>query len=440
MNIPVVAVQKNWTALRSPNSKFETKSGIEKRRRRSLIPVFLTFFLDNFGLAVIYPIFTPLVMNPNEGFFASSPTFFTRTLTLGLLIGAFPLAQFFASPLIGQYSDRYGRKRAFYFTILGTTLGYALTACAIAFHSLHLLFASRWITGLCAGNLTICLAALADLCPDEHIRAKNFGHISAIGGLSFILAILVGGVLSDPVFYRYFSPSIPFWITAFLSLLNFILMVILFHETHPTHVKKSLNPFQGIQNLKMAVADGDLRVLYGTNFFFKIAWVASMQFLPAFLIKIYAYPSHQITYVLLGVGAAWTLANWVINRLLAKWVYPGISLLYSLGLLALFTFLLAFDWPAALFLTFFFLSAAGASLSWTTGMATLSIKAPAQIQGSILGVNQSVTALASVCAPALGGLLIGIEPGLLYLFCGGCCLVAFILLRLSHAYRPKIHV
>lgn len=402
-----------------------------------MIPVFLTFFLDNFGLAVIYPIFTPLVMNPTEGFFTSEPSFFIKTFTLGLLIGAFPLAQFFGSPLIGQYSDRYGRKRAFYFTILGTTLGYTLTACAIAFHSLHLLFASRWITGLCAGNLTICLAALADLCPDESRRAKNFGHISAIGGLSFILAILVGGILSDPVFYRHFNPSIPFWITALLSFINFILMVILFHETHPSHLKNSLNPFTGIQNLKMAVADRDLRVLYGTNFFFKIAWVASMQFLPAFLIKLYAYASHEITYVLLGVGGAWTLANWGINRLLAQWVYPGMSLLYSLGLLGLFTSLLAFDLPIELFLTLFFLATACASLSWTTGITTLSIKASTQIQGSILGVNQSVTALASVCAPALGGIVIGIKPELLYLFCGGSCFIAFILLRLSKVYRSR---
>ncbi|MBI3236503.1 MAG: MFS transporter [Chlamydiales bacterium] len=199
---------------------------LARLKKHDLLPVFLTYFLDNFGLAIIYPIFTPLFFQKESFFFDATTTYMQKTILLGLLIGAFPLAQFFGAPLIGQFSDRFGRKRAFYITILGTAFGYTLTAFSILEHFLSLLFISRILTGLCAGNLTICLAAIADRSVDQKIRTKNFGSIAAIGGLSFILAILLGGILSNPEHHPLFHASFTFWITAFLSYINFFFMIL----------------------------------------------------------------------------------------------------------------------------------------------------------------------------------------------------------------------
>ena len=99
-------------------------------------------------------------------------------------------------------------------------IGYTLTAGSIMSHSLTFLFISRFLTGLFAGNLTLCLATVADLSRDELSRTKNFGQIAAIGGLSFIIAIAFGGILSDATISRHFSPSLPFWITATPSLIS----------------------------------------------------------------------------------------------------------------------------------------------------------------------------------------------------------------------------
>lgn len=78
-----------------------------------LLPVFLTYFIDNFGLAIIYPIFTPLFLKPHYELFSTEVPTIYKTILLGLLIATFPIAQFFGAPIIGGMSDRVGRKRYF---------------------------------------------------------------------------------------------------------------------------------------------------------------------------------------------------------------------------------------------------------------------------------------------------------------------------------------
>ncbi|MBS0652915.1 MAG: MFS transporter [Verrucomicrobia bacterium] len=406
-----------------------------RTHRRSLLPVFITYFLDNFGLAIIYPIFTPLLLNPRHPILEASATYVERTILLGLLIGSFPLAQFFGAPLIGQFSDRFGRKKAFYITILGTAIGYTMTAFSILENAFPLLFISRFLTGLFAGNLTLCLASIADMSPDQHARTKNFGLIAAIGGMSFILAILFGGILSNPQYSSHFNPSLPFWITATLSYINFALMIILFRETHPTRISSGLNPFRGIQNLSVALRSPYLRILYLINFFFMLAWVTSMQFFPTSLIKIFQFSSNQITVSLMGVGLTWTIANLWINRYLSKRVYPAKTLLVCLLLLTICLFILCVASNSHLFFSIFYPAAIFASLCWTNGIATVSIKASSDMQGSILGINQSMSSIAAMAGPSLGGIIAGFGDRFLFLFTGICSLIAFSLLYKNKIYK-----
>ncbi len=407
------------------------------RKRHALFPVFLTYFLDNFGLAIIFPIFTPLFLKNTHSILAGATPYFERTLLLGLVIGSFPLAQFFGAPLIGQFSDRFGRKRAFFITILGTAITYTFTAISILMDSLLLLFFSRFFTGLFAGNLTLCLAAVADMSPDEHSRTKNFGQIGAIGGLSFIFAFAFGGVLSDPGISRHFNPSFPFWITSLLSLVNLICMLLLFHETHPSKRHPGLNPFKGFHNLIEGIRSHELRVIYGVNFLFMLAWVASIQFLPTFLFDHFQFKIVNITLSLIGVGVCWGLSNWILNRQLAKRFFPGKTLAACLFVLAFLLLDTMFAHTPFWFFLFFFPVVCAASLCWTNGLATISLKAPSAIQGSILGINQSMTSIATIISPVIGGLLTGYSPHLLYLFAGIVSLCAFILLVYSKAYLSR---
>jgi DHA1 family tetracycline resistance protein-like MFS transporter len=408
-----------------------------KKQRHPLLPVFLTYFLDNFGLAIIYPIFTPLFLKTTNSILAYATPYFERTLLLGIVVGSFPLAQFFGAPLIGQFSDRFGRKRAFYITILGTAFGYFLTAISILSESLLLLLMSRFFTGLFAGNLTLCLAAVADMSPDDDSRSKNFGQIAAIGGLSFIIAIAFGGILSDPTINKHFNPSLPFWITSFLSFLNFGCMVALFHETHPAQKHPGFNPLHGLHNLKEAIRRHELRAIYFVNFLFMLAWVASMQFLPTYLFEHFNFAMGSITLTLMGIGLLWSFCNLVINPLLAKKYFPGKTLLISLFFLAILLLSILFVHHFSTFFLLFFPAVCCASLCWTNGLATVSLKASSAIQGSILGINQAMTSVAALLSPILGGLLSGINEHALYFFAGLMTLFAFVILYRAKGYIER---
>jgi MFS transporter, DHA1 family, tetracycline resistance protein len=398
--------------------------------KRSLYPILITYFLDNFGLAVIYPIFSPLFLSVHASLLSPDVSYFERTALFGMLIAAFPLAQFFGAPLFGAFSDRCGRKKAFYLTISGTGTGYCLTALGILFGNLPMLYLSRLWTGFFAGNLSICLAAVSDMSVDEESRTRHFGLVGGVGGLSFIIAILAGGGLSDPQYHELFNPSLPFWITACLSLINLILITILFKESHPIASSRPyLHALRGMHHLFSAIKMRSLRTIYFIYFLFILAWVTSMQFLPNYLIHIYSASSLTILWTLVGIGAIWSLANLGLNRILIKSWHPAQTLQMCLLLLTACLLFALFNTPFALYLPFMLGAALFAALSWTNCLATVSLRATEDVQGSILGINQSMGAIASICGPTLGGLIGGVNIHLVYLFTGLASLLAYFLLR-----------
>jgi MFS transporter, DHA1 family, tetracycline resistance protein len=322
---------------------------------------------------------------------------------------------------------------------LGTAIGYTFTSLCVMEQSITALFISRFFTGLFAGNLTLCLAAIADMSPDDKSRAKNFGQIGAIGGLSFIVAIAFGGIFADPNIRGHFNPSVPFWITAFLSFVNLTCMILLFHETHPASRNPGVNPFKGVRNLGLGLKSKELRIIYCVNFLFLFAWIASMEFLPTLLMLDFKFQIIQVTLCLMVTGLIWSLTNICINRLLAKRFYPGRTLLCSLLLISLLLLFLLFSKGMVAFFCLFFLAVAFASLCWTNGVATISLKAPSAIQGSILGINQSINSIASMLSPMVGGLLISINKHALPIFGGAMTLLAFCLLISFKGYDEHHH-
>ena len=81
-------------------------------------------------------------------------TDFSRNALLGFLIAVYPLAQFFSPPMIGALSDDYGQKKMLQFTLLGSGLSYLLSAVAFMVPSIVILFLSRMLAGVFAGNLS----------------------------------------------------------------------------------------------------------------------------------------------------------------------------------------------------------------------------------------------------------------------------------------------
>ena len=114
------------------------------REKSSLFSIFLTFGVDQLGATIVFPIFAPLFLSPEQKLFdaAVSPSY--RATMLGIFLGVFPLMQFIFSPLLGEYSDHHGRRKTLLLTTFLTFFGYALCGVGIHYHSLFFNIAAKF--------------------------------------------------------------------------------------------------------------------------------------------------------------------------------------------------------------------------------------------------------------------------------------------------------
>src|SRR3979409_1271034 len=153
---------------------------------RPLLVIFLTIFVNLVGFGIIIPLLPFYAQQ-----FGASP------LVIGLLFGTFSLCQLVASPILGEVSDRYGRRPVLVFSLAGTVVSFVMLALA---HSVTMLFLARIVDGLSGGNISTARAYVADVTPPED-RAKAYGLIGAAFGLGFILGPALSGVLAK-ISYR----------------------------------------------------------------------------------------------------------------------------------------------------------------------------------------------------------------------------------------------
>jgi len=406
-----------------------------KHHRYSLIAIFLVFLIDSFGLSIIYPVLSPLFLRPEFALLPTAYTIFQKTTLFGIAIAAFPVAQFFGAPIIGESSDRIGRKKAFAITISGATVGYAITALGILLLELPLLLAGRVISGFFAGNLSICLASLADMSPDPNIRSRRFGRLASLAGIGFISGIIVGSLLSSSDTGSGLRASIPFWIVAFFSLIN-LMMILLFFQPVAAKEKNTIDIWRGMHNILAASQEPILRRVYLAFFFFMACWISAMQFVPIFLIQVFSASSTTILIALMTAGAVWSLTNALIAKWLARKQHFAAPLRFTLFILAILLLSSLFAVDAWQFIILFGLATFCSALSWTLVQTTVSLRAGPDAQGRSLGINQSVGALAAITGPLISGLLAGINAHFVYVFAALFSLIAFVIIL----YDTQQHV
>ena len=141
-------------------------------RKNPMLAIFTTVFIDLLGFGILIPVF-PLLITP--GPFRVTPEGWSFThglIMLGWLQAIYPFCMFIAAPILGQLSDRHGRRPVLALSIFGTAVGYILFAIGISTANLPLLFAARGLDGLTGGNLAVAQAAIGDISTHEN-RAKN---------------------------------------------------------------------------------------------------------------------------------------------------------------------------------------------------------------------------------------------------------------------------
>ena len=192
---------------------------------RPLLVIFLTIFVNLVGFGIIVPLLP---------FYAE--TFGASPLVVGLLFAVFSLCQLIAAPILGDLSDRYGRRPILIVSLIGTVVSFVMLAVA---HSVTMLVLARIVDGLSGGNISTARAYVADITEPQD-RSRAFGLIGAAFGLGFIFGPAISALLA-PISY-----TAPIWAAAGITLVATAMAWFWLPETvHRTHAGNGM-PFRNV--------------------------------------------------------------------------------------------------------------------------------------------------------------------------------------------------
>lgn len=374
-------------------------------RLRALFSVYFIASIDNCGYAMVFVLFPPLILNPEYGFLTAHPHMVEKIFAMGVLYAAFPFAQLIGAPLLGELADRYGRKKIFLITIVGTIFAYFLTGATLALKSLLLVFISRFLTGLFAGNQGLCSASIADLSPDEKQRARNYGILTVVWGISFPIALLLGGFLSDPSISKHFSPSLPFYLAGFITILSLFTLLFFYPETFK-ETKKSfhLDLAKGFHNIMEALKMPSTKKFFLLILIWTLSWAYSVTWYGAYCIKKFGVSQQKVTLGLIVQGIFWTLGGSVVNPLLLKYMKITAVAKTAFAIASVFLLASAFMPTFHTFVFVYSLSAIMGAVSLSSTFNLISISSPVTVQGKVMGLAQSMISLGFFLVPIFGAI------------------------------------
>jgi DHA1 family tetracycline resistance protein-like MFS transporter len=211
----------------------------QEKKPAALSFIFITLLIDVIGLAIIIPVFPKLIEGLIHGDISEA------SKISGLLLVAYAVMQFLCAPLVGNLSDKYGRRPVLLFSLLGFGIDYLFLAFA---PTIGWLFLGRIIAGITGASFTTASAYIADVSSPEK-RAQNFGMIGVAFGLGFILGPVIGGILGK------IDVHYPFYAAAALALLNAAYGYFILPESLPKEHRRELdwkrcNPLGSLIQLK----------------------------------------------------------------------------------------------------------------------------------------------------------------------------------------------
>lgn len=168
--------------------------------------IFITLLIDITGWGIIIPVVPKLIEELIHADVSEAAKYG------GWLSFAYAFIQFVFSPLVGNLSDKYGRRPIILLSLFGFSIDYIFLALS---PTIWWLFVGRIIAGITGASVTTASAYIADISTDED-RAKNFGLIGAAFGLGFIIGPVLGGILG------HYGSRVPFYAAAVLCMVNFI--------------------------------------------------------------------------------------------------------------------------------------------------------------------------------------------------------------------------
>jgi DHA1 family tetracycline resistance protein-like MFS transporter len=357
-----------------------------EKGRAALGFIFITVLIDVIGLGIIIPVMPKLIADLIHGDISTASSWG------GWFIFTYAIMQFIFAPVLGNLSDRYGRRPVLLASLFGFGIDYLFLAFA---PTIWWLFVGRTIAGITGASFTTASAYVADISLPEK-RAQNFGMIGAAFGLGFIIGPLIGGILGQ------FGARIPFIAAAVLSLLNFFYGYFVLPESLPADKRRAFdwkraNPMGSLMHLRKYPAVSEL---VASLTLVNIAGHAVMSTWSYYGMEKFQWKESMVGYSLAFVGLMITIVQGALIRTIIpklgqeKSLYVGLFL-YSIGMV-LFA-LAGQGWMMFAFTVVYCMGAiAGPALQ-----GIISGHVPSNEQGELQGALTSLMSVTSIFGPLL---------------------------------------
>lgn len=378
--------------------------------------------LNSIGMSVVLPLLPFIV-----GQYLPSQQI---VVGMSVLLSVFAACTFFAAPIFGALSDRYGRKNILVISLLGSVIGYILFGIGGA---LWILFLGRIIDGLTAGNISILFAYISDTTEPKE-RTKWFGYIGSAMGIGKLGGPALGGLLGS------FSLALPFFVTAALLFVSgvatyFLLPESLAPEKRTKHLTvNSFNVFSHFKDI-FSLKEVKLVLILGMLFY---AALGIFQFnFTIFLKDIYKWGPAFIGTILTLVGICEILSRAVLLPWLLKNYNErsiGIAGLMGFGIGLGFILMSVFVPSVFLISLAVIFIITGEGLFDPTYNARLSQSIDESKQGKLQGVNQSLQSANNVIIPLVAAAIYFYSPATLYATATAIVVVA---VAMFAKYIPK---
>lgn len=348
--------------------------------------IFITLLIDITGWGIILPVVPKLIGELINNDLSEAARYG------GWLGFAYAITQFIFAPIVGNLSDKYGRRPIILISLFGFAIDYVLLALA---PSIGWLFFGRIIAGLTGASISTASAYIADISTDED-RTKNFGLIGAAFGLGFIIGPVIGGLLG------HYGARVPFYFAAILCMVNFLYGLLILPESLDKDKRRSFswkraNPIGTINFLRRQSKISNL----------VIALILVYVALHAVQSNWHFFTMYKFNWTERTVGLSLGLLGLLlglVQGILMRWTTPKLGehksvyfglLFYALGLM-LFAFTNQ-GWMMFVFLVPY-------SLGGICGPALQSIiskNVPANEQGELQGALSSLVSVTAILGPPI---------------------------------------
>ncbi|MCH2069211.1 TCR/Tet family MFS transporter [Shimia sp.] len=354
---------------------------------RNRLPIFVilaTVIIDAMGIGLIIPVMPDLIQEVTGGDLGAA------AIWGGILSTVFAFMQFLCGPLLGNLSDRFGRRPVLLVSLAVMSADYVIVALA---QNIWILVIGRIVAGITAATYATAMAYMADISKPEE-KAKAFGLVGAGIGVGFVLGPALGGLLAQ------FGTRAPFWAAAVLAGGNALLGWFVLKETVTEANRRVFewrrsNPLGALAALNTLPNMSKLLVVF---FLYQVAAAVYPAIWPYFIIERFGWSEGMIGLSLTAYGLCYAIVQATLIGPTVKWM--GNRRTVTLGL--------ALEVVALVYLGFIntglllFIGIPVAALS-TIGLPALqgimSRRVSDDAQGELQGLSSSLTSLAHILAP-----------------------------------------